>query len=113
MGKLFALLALLTASAAAGAQSEAHRRLTAADEATRKDVLRQLVAASGESCGKVTRYMSTLPSGHDNESVWSVACTGGKSYSVSIYPNGTARVLTCAEVRLLFKNKLDCFQPIR
>jgi len=65
---------------------------------------------AGEGCaGKTAFFMGMLP---DNRASWSVLCTNGKSYNVSISPDagGSTKVLECSVLKTI--GRVDCFKKL-
>ncbi len=75
---------------------------------TPKGQAQMLGKAVGEGCiGKVAFYQGSvgdhtsspqdapiLP-GHEHDAIWSVKCSNGKSFSVSVHPGGDSQILDC------------------
>lgn len=90
-----------------GSQSQlsgnpAHDYLVA-HPATRPQVLAKAV---GEGCkGQSAFYQATAACSAAGEpahtALWSVRCTNGKSYSVSVFPDGRSSVMDCALLETL------------
>ena len=75
----------------------------------------------GEGCrGKIAFYQGStddhaprpneipLQPGHEHDSIWSVKCANGKSYSVGVYPKGDSSVIECPVLEALHAG--HCFQ---
>ena len=87
-----------------------HQLLSAMSVEERNQSFGQLLNTSGEPCPRVS--VSQLQGVSDEkEAFWSVACTDGGRWMISILPDeaGTARILHCGMLKLVAGS--ECFKP--
>ena len=49
-----------------------------------------------------------VPEDSKNDAIWNVKCTDGRSYSVSVHPDGSGKVLECSAIKALHAG--ECFK---
>src|SRR4051812_2568903 len=98
-------LILLVAGLALGAQARANEgqdlmmKLSPEKQAY---ALAHFVRSAGDSCPSGTRafYQGMVKSGYGKGMAhWNVACSNGKSYVVSLDPDGSTKVLDCGVLK--------------
>jgi len=78
----------------------------------------------GEGCvGKMAFYQGSADDhalranemppmqGHEHDSIWSVKCSNGKSYSVGVFPKGGSQVLECSVLEAMHGG--HCFKKFQ
>jgi hypothetical protein len=82
----------------------ANERLATSSAAKRRETLRSVIASAGDPCPGVERTFFN-GSAKDGSAFWSVACSNGRSYMVSIAADagGSTKVLDCAIASECFK----------
>jgi hypothetical protein len=87
----------------------AHDRVAALSDADRERFFTKLFEGGDDPCGRVIRtfYQGTAKS--TNTAMWSVECSNGRSYSISMMNNatGSTRLLDCRVIKAVAK--IDCF----
>jgi len=92
--------------------NQAHDMLTELSAAAQAVVLAEAVRSTGDQCdGQRAFFMGLSPA--DNEALWSIQCSGGKAYEVSLAADsvGSSKVLDCETLRTLAK--VNCFEKLR
>jgi hypothetical protein len=95
----------ITATVTAATGNKAHDILVAMPADQQAKALGQVV---GEGCaGKSAFFMGMQP---ENKASWSVLCTNGKSYNISISPDagGSTKILECSVLKAVAH--VDCFK---
>lgn len=107
--KWFTLALLISTSAAWG--NETDRLLGARTTTEQANLLALTVQSSGDPCNTPSRPFR-MGIDRQGTAIWSVACSNGKSYAVSISSNasGSTKVLDCAALKAIVK--VDCFKKI-
>jgi hypothetical protein len=96
-----------TTSGQASSGNPAHDAIVAVSESARAKRFTEIVHSADKSCGQVTR---TFHQGMTNgTAMWNVACSNGRSYSVSVDDDagGSTKVLDCRILKTVAKT--DCF----
>jgi len=75
-------------------------------------VLAEAVRSTGDQCDGQRAFFMGLSPG-DNEALWSIQCSGGKAYEVSLAADsvGSSKVLDCETLRTLAN--VNCFEKLR
>lgn len=107
----YILLVVMISMAPVAHSNEVSDFLKAETKQERRRIFGEVIHQSEKACGKVTK---TFFQGRDRDDAayWSVACSGGNSYSVQIPAdsNASARVLECSLLEAL---GIKCFKKLQ
>lgn len=110
--KLVAAL-MLTSVAASAFGNEAHEMLSRHTEPNQRYALAKIIRSAGDACPSATRVFYQGMERRTRVAMWNAECSNGRSYVISIYPDGhgSTKVLECKVLKAVAG--VDCFRPFK